>query len=64
MLEKDSLFKQYRHKMVREGVLSAISFGLMIGSGAVFASALVCWLLNFTRMVKNGPLKHLRTAGT
>ncbi len=51
MLEKDSLFKQYRHKMVREGVLSAISFGLMIGSGAVFASALVCWLLNFTRIL-------------
>lgn len=36
MLEKDSLFKQYRHKMVREGVLEAISFGLMIGSGAIF----------------------------
>lgn len=50
MLKKDQLFQQYHRKMVREGVLSAICFGLMIGSGAIFVSALVCWLLNFTRI--------------
>ena len=50
MLEKNLLFRKYHRRMVREGVLEAICFGLMIGSGAIFASALVCWLLNFTRI--------------
>ncbi|HBF14796.1 MAG TPA: hypothetical protein DDW30_03770 [Clostridiales bacterium] len=51
MLEKDSLFKQYHHRMVREGIFSSVCFGLMIASGAVFVSALVCWLLRFTQIL-------------
>lgn len=46
MFKHDALFAQYYKRMVREGILTAAAYGLMIGAGAVFAAALACWLLH------------------
>lgn len=45
MFKHDALFSRYYKRMVREGILTAAAYGLMVGAGAVFATALVCWLL-------------------
>ena len=50
MLKNDLIFKTYYRRMMRESILTAAGYGLMIGAYASFAVGLGCWLLNFLKI--------------
>ncbi len=45
---KDEMMKKYRAKLVREGIVSSLAFGLMFGAAADFLAALVAWIFAFS----------------
>lgn len=46
-MQNHKMFKEYRAKFVREGVLRSFSFGLCVGASVEAVAALVCWLCGF-----------------
>ena len=45
---KNEMMKKYRAKLVREGIVSSLAFGLMFGAAADFLAALVAWIFAFS----------------
>lgn len=43
-MKMNPMFRKYRSRMVRSGVLASVGYGLLFGACAEFAAALTCWL--------------------
>ena len=46
-MEKKTLFKKYHRRIVKEGILKSLFYGLIAGSGALLISSLFSWFFGF-----------------
>ena len=47
MDKKQDLLQTYKKRMIATAIVSSVGFGVMIGAGAAFLTAFLCWLLSF-----------------
>lgn len=47
MKDDNQIFSTYKKRMTVSAIISSVCYGLIIGGGVAFISALVCWLLNY-----------------
>ena len=44
---KNQLFRKYHRRIVKEGVIKSVFYGLIVGSGALFITAFFSWFFGF-----------------